>query len=168
MYTNQITLSLLVVAAVSIPSSASASEYRDLCQSASKLCIYTGPNAPVLRAGVCLSSAGDITLKGTAPCPSDTWPYYVEYGEVVDPVTGQVDAYIPLDDACTKEGLCEKAPPPDGSQEFPMCCYVNQNGDEVCVDGMISCGGTLWFCHDGVSNEDGSITCFAAEQTGNP
>jgi hypothetical protein len=158
-------MSLLTAAIVSIPSSANAGEYRNLCMSASQYCMYTGPDAPLLRADVCLSSAGILTLKGTAPCPSQAWAYYVEHGEVVDPSTSVIAAYIPLDDACSHPGMCEKGPPPDGSQEYPMCCYVDGSGSQVCVYGL-NCGGTLWFCYDGVCNDDGTTTCFESEQLG--
>ena len=76
---------------------------------------------------------------------------------------GSVEAYLPLDNACGQAGLCIDGPPPDGSQEYPMCCYVDMNGNEICVNGL-TCGGTLWYCHDGVSNSDGTVTCFAGEQ----
>lgn len=162
---KQITLIFLVTAAVSIPSSAGASEYRNLCTSAASYCTPTGPDAPQLHADVCLSRTGAVTLKGTAPCASDTWPYYIDHGEVVDPTTGQVQPYLPLDDACGQAGMCDKGPPPGDSQELPMCCYVDELGDQVCVYGA-NCGGTVWFCYDGVSNPDGTVTCFSGEQLG--
>lgn len=165
MYRNQIILSVLVAAVVLLPSSASAGDYRELCMSAAKVCTYTGPQAPVLRADVCLSTAGGITLKGTAPCASGQYPYYVEHGEVVDPQTGEIAAYIPLDNACSQPGRCVDGPGPGVTEEYPMCCFVNSSGVEVCVDGT-GCGGTLWFCYDGVSNPDGTVTCFAGEQLG--
>ncbi len=92
-------------------------------------------------------------------CPDGSWPYYVEAGEVVDPITNEVAAYIPLDDACDQPGLCVEGPPPPGAQEFPMCCTGIASGEETCVSGA-SCGGQLYFCIDGVSNEDGTVTCF--------
>jgi hypothetical protein len=165
MYRNQITLMMLAATVALLPSSAGATEYRSLCMSAPKHCTHTGPDAPVLRADVCLATSGEITLKGVDSCPSGSWPYYVDYGEVIDPIKGWVQAYIPLDDACGFPGMCDKAPPPDGSQEFPMCCYVNQDGVQVCVEDL-DCGGTLWFCYDGVCNDDGTITCFQGNQQG--
>lgn len=164
MYRKQVILSIPIAAAVSLLSDASAGQYRNLCMSAANYCTYTGPDAPLMQAEVCLSRAGVITHKGTAPCPSDTRAYYVEHGEVVDPHTGQVEAYIPLDDACS-QGMCDKGPPPDGTLEFPMYCYVDGSGTEVCVNGL-NCGGTLWFCYYGVCNDDGTVTCFEGNQQG--
>jgi hypothetical protein len=162
MYRNRVTLTLLVIATLTLPWSANASTYRNLCMSAPGYCTPTGTQVSRLDANVCLSKAGGITLKGTAPCPSNAWAYYVEHGEVVDP-TGRVEAYLPLDNACGQAGLCVDGPAPDGSQEFGMCCYVDEDGEWVCVPGVL-CGGTLWYCYDGVSNSDGTVTCFEAEQ----
>lgn len=162
---NQIPLIVLTVAVSSLSSSASASTYRNLCMSAPARCTPTGPHVPRLDADVCLSSSGTIALKGAAACHTGAWPYHVEHGEVVDPTAGLVEAYLPLDEACSKAGLCLDGPAPDGSQEYPMCCYVDENGQEICVPGVM-CGGTLWYCYDGVSNPDGTVTCFESEQAG--
>jgi hypothetical protein len=163
MYRNPITFTLLATAIASLPSSAGASTYRNLCMSAPAYCTPTGTQVPRLDADVCLSRDGRLELKGSDSCPLGAWPYYVEHGEVVDPWTGFVEAYLPLDNACEQEGICVDGPPPDGSQEYPMCCYTDMDGDQICVDG-VNCGGTIWYCYDGVSNSDGTITCFAAEQ----
>lgn len=133
-------------------------QYRELCTSVPSVCAYSSPNAPLLQANVCFGSATGVRLMSGA-CPSGTWAYYVKYGEVLDPITNQVAAYVPLDDACANPGICVQGPPPAGSQEFPMCCSKNSQGVETCYDGG-SCGGTIWWCYDGVCNEDGTITCF--------
>lgn len=165
MYRNRIILSLLVASIVALPSSASAGTYRELCMSASRVCTYTGPEAPMLGLDVCLSTSAMITLKGTGPCATGQYAYSVAHGEVIDPTTGEVAAYIPLDDACSQLGRCADGPAPGDTEEYPMCCFVNGSGIEVCVGGL-NCGGTLWFCYDGVSNSDGTVTCFAGEQLG--
>ncbi|PRQ02589.1 hypothetical protein ENSA5_22340 [Enhygromyxa salina] len=164
MHRNQFIFTALVAALVAQPASASASTSRNLCMAAASHCTYTGPDAPVLAAEVCLSAAAGITLKGEGGCGVDARAYWLEHGEVVDPQTGEVAAYIPLDDRCSEAGMCDKAPP-GGTQEMPMCCFYNSSGGEVCVNGL-DCGGTLWFCYDGVSNDDGTVTCFEAEQHG--
>lgn len=163
MHRTPLTVTLLVVTAASFPSSAHASTYRNLCMSAPTYCTPTGVQVPRLDADVCLSQQNGLTLKGSAPCPSGAWPYYVEHGEVIDPSLGRVEAYLPLDNACDYAGLCVDAPPPDGSQEYLMCCYNDMDGDLICIDG-VNCGGTIWYCYDGVSNADGTVTCFESEQ----
>lgn len=135
-------------------------QYRELCTSVPSMCDYAGPNAPLLQANVCFGSAIGVRLM-SGTCPSGSWAYFVKYGEVVDPITNRVAAYMPLDDACSKPGLCVDGPPPAGAQEYPMCC-TGTGGNEVCSDNML-CGGTLWWCLDGVCNEDGTITCFERE-----
>lgn len=135
--------------------------YRDLCMSVPFMCEYTGPDAPLLQANVCYGSAIGVRLM-TGSCPSGSWPYYVEHGEVVDPITNQVAAYVSLYDACTKANLCVAGPPPPGAEAFPMCCKKNAQGGETCYDGG-GCGGTMWWCNDGVCNEDGTVTCFNAD-----
>jgi hypothetical protein len=138
-----------------------AGQYRHLCTS-TRACAYSSTNVPFLNTNVCYSATSGVRLKGTAPCPSGSWPYYLDYGEVIDPVTNAVAAYIPLDNACSEAGRCVDGPPPDGAQEYPMCCTTDSQGYETCWNGG-ACGGTLWWCEDGVCNDDGTITCFEKE-----
>lgn len=136
-------------------------QYRNLCTSIPSACTYTGPDAPVLDATVCFGSAFGIRLMGSSSCPTGSWPYYLDYGEVIDPITNQVTAYIPLDDACDHPGICVDGPPPAGAEPFIMCCTGNQSGSETCAHGA-SCGGTIYYCEDGVCEPDGTVTCFQA------
>ena len=141
-----------------IPSDAHAT-YRYLCTSVPSACEYVpNVNVPVLNANVCYSSTG-LKLKGTASCPTGSWPYYVDYGEVVNPITNAVEAYIPLDNACDVAGLCLEYAPHSGGQSAPMCC-----DEEYTCYPTTGCGGTIWWCHDGVTNVDGTVTCFHAEE----
>lgn len=155
-------IALFVPTLLFLSTQASAAEYRDLCYSNPSACTYTGPTAPRLDADVCLDPLGTIRLKGSTACGPTEWPYYIQFGELLDPVGMTVVAYIPLEDACSKPGVCLDAPAPNNSEEFAMCC-TTVNGEEVCVHGG-GCGGTLYFCHDGVCNEDGTVTCFESEQ----
>jgi hypothetical protein len=150
-------LSIIALALALVPVTAFA-EYRYLCTSVPRACRYAPPTAPVLGVDVCYTkSTGTIRLKGTAPCPTGAWPYFLKHGEVVNPLNGSVVAYAPLDDACDA-GLCLEYTPHVGGQENPMCC---ENGGP-CWDG-VACGGVLYWCHDGVTNQDGTIDCFDAE-----
>jgi hypothetical protein len=153
---------LALLALLLMPAPASAS-YRDLCTSNPGACQYSGPAAPALAADVCHGPAG-TWLMGQA-CPTGTWPYFLRYGELLDPITNELAAYIPLDDACDNPGLCLDAPPPPDAQPYPMCCTGTMSGgDSTCVSGTHNCPGTVWYCHDGVSNDDGTVTCFNAQQ----
>ncbi len=134
-------------------------EYRYLCTSIPEACTYRGPDVPSLKANVCYDPTLGSRLMSGGSCPAGAWPYFVDAGEVIDPLTNEVAAYVPLDDACSRPGICVEGPPPAGAQEYPMCCKTNSQGVETCYDGA-GCGGSLWWCHDGVCNDDGTITCF--------
>lgn len=143
--------------ALALPGEADA-EYRYLCTSIPSACEYTpSESAPTLAATVCWDGA-TATLMPVGGCSSSAWPYTVDFGEVIDPVTNEVQAYIPLDDACTA-GYCLAWEPHDPGQSAPICCETSG----TCYPGA-TCGGSLWWCHDGVSNADGTVECFEAEQ----
>ena len=137
---------------------AKATNYRDLCSSVPSACEYTGPDAPVLAAVVCWErSTSTARLMTGASCPTGSWPYFAKYG-VVDPFTLQVNAYQPLDDACSRPGLCQPSiQAPTTTTTGVICCFGGTcypAYDDQCY------GGELLFCLNGVSNEDGTVTCF--------
>jgi len=132
---------------------------RDFCASVPSACMFTGPWAPVLAADVCWSrTTGVATLRGSQGCPTGSWPYSVKYGDV-DPSTGTVTAYVPLDDACTHPGICQPAElAPPNTTTAPMCCI---GGTCHPYDGQ--CNGEVLLCDNGVTNEDGTVSCFDDE-----
>jgi hypothetical protein len=150
-------LPLLVGLLVSQPASA---EYRDFCGSVPGACEYTGPDAPVLAANVCWSrSTSTATLLTGATCPTGSWPYFVKYG-LVDALSVHVTAFIPLDNACSRPGICqpgEFAPP--NTTTAAICC------PDFCwpYESAECEGQDILFCSDGASNEDGTVTCFEEE-----
>ena len=153
-----LTLAVVVVALGLVCSQdATATNYRDLCSAVPGECEFTGPDAPVLAVHVCWTRAtSTATLMSGPTCPTGSWPYAVEHG-VVDPLSHIVTGFVPLDDACSRPGLCQPgylAPPT--TWEAPMCCL-----DGTCwpADGF-NCSGELLFCAYGVSNDDGTVTCF--------
>ncbi len=142
---------------------AHATTYRDLCGAVPDECEYSGPEAPVLAANVCWSrTTSQAQLMTGATCPTGSWPYFVKYG-VVDPLTQVVTGLVPLEDACSRPGLCQPgsfAPP--NTTAGAMCCI----GD-VCWPAEDLCnGGELLFCAEGASNEDGTVTCFDENPVG--
>ncbi|MFO7567231.1 MAG: hypothetical protein R6X02_31590, partial [Enhygromyxa sp.] len=101
-----------------------ASDYRYLCTSIPSACEYVPAPAPSLKADVCWDGSAAF-LMPAGGCPTGQWPFYIQRGEIVDPVTNQVQAYIPLYDACDM-GFCEVKPPGAGPTEpGPMCCSNN-------------------------------------------
>ncbi|EDM77450.1 hypothetical protein PPSIR1_38084 [Plesiocystis pacifica SIR-1] len=152
---SQLFIGLAFIAGLTLPSSAHA-EFRDLCDSA-RVCEYTAPNAPVLNADVCLDGTGQVRLKGPKPCAIGSVPFHARYGEVYDTLNQLVLAYVPLEDACAQPGLCSSAADYDSpplTESEAICCI-----GAICWPGS-TCGGTLFWCYDGVSNEDGTVTCF--------
>lgn len=134
-------------------------QYRDLCTSIPSACEHTGPDAPRLNADVCWGRGTGIQLMTGSSCPSGTWPYHLNYGAVVSPTTNQVIAYAPLNNACAVPGTCVEWTPHTGGWESTICCeWYNQ-----CYEG-VECDGVLFWCFDGVSNWDGTVTCFEDEE----
>ncbi len=135
--------------------------YRDFCASVPGACDYTGPDAPVLAAVVCWSkSTSTATISSGATCPTGTYGYFVKYGDV-EPLTGQVHGYVPLDDACTRPGICQPWNlKPTTTTTASICCP-----DDCWPAEAQQCEGQeLLFCTDGASNEDGTVTCFDEDQ----
>jgi hypothetical protein len=142
-----------------LPTDANAT-YRDFCASVPSACVYTGPDAPVLAAVVCWSkSTSTATITSDGQCPTGTYGYFAKYGDV-EPLTGQVQGYVPLDDACSHPGVCQPGYlAPANTTSASMCCP----GDCWPAESQQCVGQNLLFCADGVSNEDGTVTCFDEE-----
>lgn len=140
---------------------AHATTYRDLCTSIPDQCDYTGPNAPVLAANVCWSRATSTSrLMTGATCPSGSYPFSLKYG-VVDPLSGIVAGFVPLDDACSRPGLClpgSFAPPT--TTPAPMCCVGDQCWTIEAGLEPLDCEGEILYCTDGATNDDGTVSCF--------
>jgi hypothetical protein len=151
-------LSILALALLVAPDRAEAGQYPGLCTSASSACIYTGPDAPVLRADVCYNRVS-VKLKGTGSCPTGSWPYYVDFGEVVDPLLGLVVAYAPLPDACDM-GLCLTAQAEGDTESDALCCNPDT---EDCSPLESGCAEDIVFCEQTATNEDGSVSCHDGE-----
>lgn len=152
-------IALLTVALMLVAGPAHA--YRDLCLSVSAACEWSGPNVAVINADVCWSTATGVRAKGTAPCPPGSNPYHLKYGEVIDPTTGQIQAFAPLDDACA-HGICFDGPPPGNTEAQAICCEFG-----ICVPlNEVLCNGTesvAYYCDEGVTNLDGTVDCYSGE-----
>ncbi|MFV8755775.1 hypothetical protein ACNOYE_34930 [Nannocystaceae bacterium ST9] len=135
---------------------------RYLCTSVPAACEYAGPDAPVLRAEVCWN--GSVAkLKGSATCASGSRPYWVEHGSV-DPLTGAVQAYISLADACSL-GWCTTLAagvplPADGGE---VCCQPEPITGTCTLD-VVDCSGEILWCEGYESNNDGTIECMHSDE----
>lgn len=145
-------------------SRADATTYPDLCGSVPSACEYSGPNAPVLAAAVCWSRLTKITtLMVGGACPTGSWPYFVKYG-VVDPLNLHVSAFVPLEDACSRPGVCLPGSfAPENTTSAPMCCVGDQCWTIEEGLGPVNCEGEVLYCSEGVTNDDGTSTCFDEE-----
>lgn len=152
--------SLFAVAGLLVPTSAEATttttRIAPLCTSVKDVCEYTSADAPVLRANVCWDKT-TIRLMPATGCPSGAYPYYVDYGEVIDPLLGTVVPYIPLPDACDL-GYCSTLAAFDNGPlaGAPLCCQSAEN----CVEVEGSCDGDIVFCEAAGTNDDGTVACF--------
>jgi hypothetical protein len=149
---------LLLALALALTPARGEAEYRQLCASVPSACEYTGPQAPKLDVDVCYGDTTGARLM-TGSCPTGTWPYRVTHGEVLDPATNEVAAYVPLDDRCSVPGACVDYVAHDDGWESVICCVSAAE----CYEG-VTCGGVFFWCFDGVSNEDGTVTCFNGEE----
>ncbi len=137
---------------------AHATNYRDLCSSVPSACEYSGPSAPVLAVDVCWSRATSTsTLMTGATCPTGSWPYAVKYG-LVDPLSLVVTGFVPLEDACSRPGLCSPGYlAPVGTWSEAMCCIDGNCWPHHTIGG---CEGELFYCSNGATNDDGTVECF--------
>ena len=134
-------------------------------QTWSRFCEWTGPSAPVLDLEVCCDISGDDAWcslpDGNGRCSTGS-KAYCEYGEVT--AANGVVCYQPFPSIC-EFGFCGDVLPPEGGPvEAATCCWANGACVEIetTVD-IVSCGllgGYSGYCDEGVTNDDGTITCF--------
>jgi hypothetical protein len=154
-------LGLALIMSFMAASPAQASQ-RYLCTSAPAACEYAGPDAPVLAALVCWNGTV-ATLKGSVPCPSGSWTYWVEHGSI-DPLTGVIQAYVALDDACA-HGWCTTLmpgtePPADDGE---VCCQPDPVTGN-CTLEVLDCTGEILWCESYSTNNDGTVDCSEIDE----
>lgn len=137
----------------------------EICSSTSA-CEYTGPNAPDWGSDVCWSSSAETMFPPDVAggCPSGHSLYYAEHAEIVNEVYGDMIAYYEVStDACDVPGICVEGPPPSGAETQLICC----NAWGLCFPlADVLCnnrGDQRLICYNGVSNLDGSVTCFEGQ-----
>jgi hypothetical protein len=110
--------------------------------------------APAWHDLVCCD-ASTCTPFGPRGCGKSTLPYFCEYAEL--DASNQVTCLFTVPQYCDVFP-CPPAADPEyqaPAQAQPICCY-----EEGCyaVDGD-PCGGIIYWCDDGSTNEDGTVTC---------
>lgn len=135
---------------------------RYLCTSVPRACEYAGPDAPVLAANVCWNGS-TTTLMGSVSCPTGSRQFWAEHGSI-DPLTGAVEAYIALDDAC-KHGWCSElsvgTQPPTAEGE--VCCHP-EPATGACTLAVTDCAGEILWCENYSSNGDGTVDCTQVDE----
>ena len=138
----------LVAVAGSQTDSQASGDDPELCSAVPGECEYAPASAPTLAETVCYQTGMPIVLMGVGGCAAGYSSYYVASGEVLDPQTGEIAAYIRLKDACDM-GYCVPDDPNDPpGEEGPMCCDPSTgmctNTDSICPPNEIA----VW-CPDG-------------------
>ena len=132
-------------------------------QTLSRYCKWAGPDAPVFDGDVCCvldsDSAACWAPSSNGTCGTGV-KRYCKHGERLS--GGGVVCYKPYPDACAL-GHCVQAPqePPPVLADL-ICCYDGECY-EITKHEQWDCdeiGGTVVWCHDGMSNLDGTVTCF--------
>ena len=110
--------------------------------------------APRWDKAVCCNDAGCVASR-SGSCSTGRKAYYCELGEVW--ASGEVSCYFEVPD------YCDVFPCAPGFQTWPqaagMCCNegVCWNSDGSSNDCEMD---DIYWCNDGVSNQDGTVTCF--------
>ena len=133
-------------------------------QTLSRYCQWTGPGVPVLDREVCCVLDEDSAACGlpdaTGGCSFGV-KRYCTYGAITS--VGVVTCYQPFPDAC-RAGFCVERPeiPPPTMESGLLCCNsggacfsINHKQIEDC-----EATGTLTWCSDGVTDQDGTVICF--------
>lgn len=120
-------------------------------------CVYSGPDVPVFDDYVCWDGSTP-RLRGAGGCPADQKTYYVQHGELLDPTTGEIEAYAALPNACdiVPCGSTEDNNLPE--DDDVACCDPDTGDCWMSDDGDCTVGDITW-CEDITDNGDGTVTC---------
>jgi hypothetical protein len=122
-------------------------------------CWYADSNAvPGLNLDVCWDGS-TARIKGALSCPRGQVKYHAKYGEVVNPLNGQIIAYAPVPNAC-EVGVCE--PSDVNSQAFDdgIACCNPITGACQPTNAAGGCDqGQITWCKELENNGNGTVTC---------
>ncbi len=132
---------------------------RDLCDIVDRyghpeFCAPHPIGAPVWNADVCCLGEVCTTAKATG-CEGRARLYWCELGRLTD--SGEVECLWEVPDTCAI-GLCTTDSLAPNLVEEQLCC----NGD-VCTyyqPGVDQCAGNISWCHEGATNDDGTVDCL--------
>lgn len=121
-------------------------------------CVYSDTNVPVLSLDVCWDGT-TARIKGGLPCPTKQATYHVKYGDVINPISGEVIGYAPLPDAC-EVVACEPSDYESLPYEDGIACCNPNTGDCWAPDANGNCtAGEITWCQELEENPDNTVTC---------
>jgi hypothetical protein len=132
-------------------------------QTLSRYCEWTGPDAPVLGKDVCCVTDSESATcwmpDARGGCGSGS-KWSCEHGEQL--ADGRVVCYQSFPSACDF-GLCVHAPDVPPTVVADLICCMGESCTEIEKEGILDCldnEGFVTWCSDGMSNVDGTVTCF--------
>jgi hypothetical protein len=130
-------------------------------QTLSRYCQWTGPNVPVLDSDVCCvldEDSAACTLPNRYGRCSVGVKRYCKYGQAS---SAGVVCYQPFQDAC-QAGFCVQMPEVPPPVQADLACCNGGGCVPIATQELDECEetGTITWCSDGVTNDDGTITCF--------
>lgn len=150
-------ITLIIVAATSTAPGQPLADLCDLAYTSTGTPTFCEPHpdgAPHYDDTVCCDTQGCVIARAGS-CDEKRKPYYCELGEVW--ASGEVTCYFEV------PSYCDVFPCEPGFQTWPqelyLCCY-----EGICWE--LSPSGdnceplNIYWCQDGVSNPDGTITCL--------
>ena len=140
---------------------APAADFQDLCDVVNPdtgvptRCEIHPEGAPEYGKPICCDDASCYPYAGG--CPDSMQAYSCELGEVL--ASDEVACYFEVPDYCDSHP-CEGPGYGANPQDFPMCCHMG-----ICYDYFELTEGEcelddIFWCSDGVCNDDGTVTCF--------
>jgi hypothetical protein len=121
-------------------------------------CVYSDTDAPLLNLKVCWDGS-TARIKGVLGCPEKQATYFVAYGDVVSPLSGEVIGYAPLPDAC-EVVVCEPSVVGSPLLEDGVACCNPNTGECTAPDANGNCTvGDITWCKELETNGNGTVTC---------
>jgi hypothetical protein len=116
-------------------------------------CQYSSADAPVIAVNVCWDGS-TARLKGLTECPGNDRTYYVKFGELLNPMTGEIVAYAPLASACTMMA-CEQSDINSAElPDTPVCC-----DGSGCTTDVANCTDEILWCEEITYDNQGNLIC---------
>lgn len=117
-------------------------------------------DAPVLRTEVCWDGRKATLKHSDGECAELGRPYHLDFGYVIEPISGEILPLLPLADTC-RQGYCQPMGTIDpGTLDDGVACCNPKTGECSAPDQNGICGvGDVTWCKTLEDNGDGTVTC---------